>query len=89
MVMHNYRVTATPNDYFAAADNGAGYLMPGMLQEPRSVSGLKSGLSAWAKHCSKYYQKWGLTITGFVIDGEAPDWIQTDWTVTHRSVRME
>lgn len=63
--------------------------MPGMLQEPRSVSGLKSGLSAWAKHCSKYYQKWGLTITGFVIDGEAPDWIQTDWTVTHRSVRME
>ena len=72
MVMHNYRVTATPNDYFAAADNGAGYLMPGMLQEPRSVSGLKSGLSAWAKHCSKYYQKWGLTITGFVIDGEAP-----------------
>lgn len=46
--------------------------MPGMLQEPRSVSGLKSGLSAWAKHCSKYYQKWGLTITGFVIDGEAP-----------------
>lgn len=43
MVMHNYRVTATPNDYFAAADNGAGYLMPGMLQEPRSVSGLKSG----------------------------------------------
>lgn len=72
MVMHNYRVTATPNDYFAAADNGAGYLMPGMLQEPRPVSGLKSGLSAWAKHCSKYYQKWGLTITGFVIDGEAP-----------------
>ena len=72
MVMHNYRVTATPNDYFASADNGAGYIMPGMLQEPRSVSGLKSGLSAWAKHCSKYYQKWGLTITGFVIDGEAP-----------------
>ena len=72
MVMHNYRMTATPNDYFASADNGAGYLMPGMLQSPRPISGLKSGLDAWAKHCTKYYRKWGLTITGFVIDGEAP-----------------
>lgn len=72
MVMHNYRMTASPNDYFAAADNGAGYLMPGMLQTPRPVSGLSSALDAWAKHCSQYYQKWGLTITGFVIDGEAP-----------------
>lgn len=72
MVMHNYRKTASANDYFAAADNGAGYLLPGMLQEPRPVSGLKSGLKAWEKHCKKYYDKWGLTITGFVIDGEAP-----------------
>ncbi len=72
MVMHNFRTTATPNDYFAAADNGAGYLMPGMLQEPRDISGLPSGLDTWAKHCKKYYDKWGLTITGFVIDGMAP-----------------
>lgn len=72
MVLHNFRKTATKNDYFASADNGAGYLMPGMLQEPRDISGLPSGLNAWAKHCKKYYKKWGLTITGFVIDGEAP-----------------
>ncbi len=72
MVMHNFRRTATSNDYFAAADNGAGYLMPGMLQEPRGISGLPSGLDAWAKHCKRYYDKWGLTITGFVIDGYAP-----------------
>lgn len=72
MVLHNFRETATANDYFAAADNGAGYLMPGMLQEPRPLSGYKSGLDAWAKHCKKYYDKWDLTITGFVIDGEAP-----------------
>ena len=72
MVLHNFRQTATPNDYFAAADNGAGYLMPGMLQEPRPLSGFKSGLDAWAKHCKKYYDTWGLTITGFVIDGFAP-----------------
>lgn len=72
MVLHNFRATATPNDYFAAADNGAGYLMPGMLQEPRPLSGLKSGLNAWANHCKPYYKRWGLTITGFVIDGFAP-----------------
>lgn len=70
-VLHNFRKTATKNDYFAAADNGAGYIMPGMLQEPRE-SGLPSGLETWGKHCKKYYKKWGLSITGFVIDGHAP-----------------
>ena len=24
------------------------------------------------KHCKKYYDKWGLSVTGFVIDGQAP-----------------
>ncbi|UCG15946.1 MAG: hypothetical protein JSV19_11695 [Phycisphaerales bacterium] len=72
MAMHYMRSTATANDYFAAADNGAGYLNPGMLQEPRGVSGLPGGLEAWADHCSAYYAKWGVTITGFVIDGYAP-----------------
>lgn len=71
MVMDYVRRTASPNDYFAAADNGAGYLMPGMLQAPRE-SGLPDGLDAWAEHCRPFYQKWGLTITGFVIDGHAP-----------------
>ncbi|OJV87089.1 MAG: hypothetical protein BGO34_12050 [Bacteroidia bacterium 44-10] len=72
MVMHNFRKTATRNDYFAAADNGAGYLMPGMLQEPRDISALPCGLDVWAEHCKKYYDKWGLSITGFLIDGHAP-----------------
>jgi hypothetical protein len=72
MVMHNFRKTASVNDYFAAADNGAGYLMPGMLQAPRPVSGLPDGLAAWAAHCRKYYEKWDYTITGFIIDGLAP-----------------
>lgn len=72
MVLHNFRKTATPNDYFASADNGAGYLMPGMLQEPRLLSDLPSGLDAWAKHCKRYYHRWDLTITGFVIDGHGP-----------------
>src|SRR5690554_7103038 len=41
-------------------------------QEPRGISGFKSGLDAWAKHCIPYYKRWDLTITGFVIDGTAP-----------------
>ena len=50
-VLHNFRKTATKNDYFVASDNGAGYLSPGMLQEPRPISGLPSGLQSWAEHC--------------------------------------
>jgi hypothetical protein len=72
MALDYMRRTATPNDYFAAADNGAGYLNPGMLQEPRPISGLPSGLAAWAGHCKTFYDRWGITITGFIIDGYAP-----------------
>jgi hypothetical protein len=72
MALDYMRRTATANDYFAAADNGAGYLNPGMLQEPRPISGLPSGLEAWGRHCKTFYQKWDITITGFVIDGYAP-----------------
>ena len=71
MALHHYRKTATANDYFASSNNGAGYLLPGMLQAPRGISGLPDGLNAWATHCKKYYDKWGLTITGFIIDGDA------------------
>lgn len=72
MALDYRRQTATINDYFAAADNGAGYLMPGMLQEPRPVSGLPNGLNAWVNHNKPYYKRWDLSITGFVIDGLAP-----------------
>jgi len=72
MALHYRRKTATPNDYFAASDNGAGYLMPGMLQEPRPVSGLSDGTNEWARHNLPFYKRWDYTITGFVIDGEAP-----------------
>jgi len=72
MAMEYRRLSATANDYFAAADNGAGYLMPGMLQVPRDVSGLPDATGQWAEHNIPYYKQWGLSITGFVIDGEAP-----------------
>lgn len=72
MVLDYIRRTATKNDYFSAPDNGAGYVPPGMLQEPRGISGLPSGLDAWARHCKPYYERWGLSVTAFIIDGHAP-----------------
>ena len=72
MAMEYRRESATKNDYFAAADNGAGYLMPGMLQQPRPISALPDGLDAWVAHNKPYYDKWDLSITGFIIDGQAP-----------------
>jgi len=72
MALDYRRETATANDYFAAADNGAGYLMPGMLQEPRPVSALPDGTEAWANHNLPYFKRWDMTITGFIIDGDAP-----------------
>jgi len=71
MVMDYLYETATENDYFAAADNGAGYLNPGSLEEPRAISGFPSGVDAWAAHCKPFYEQWGMTITGFIIDGNA------------------
>ena len=68
MVMDYVRRTATPNDCFIAADNGAGYLMPAFLEEPRPFSGLPSGLDAWERHCGKFYERLDLKITGFIID---------------------
>lgn len=66
------RRTRTSNDFFVAGDTGAGYVNPGMLQAPREFSGLPSGLPAWAEHCERYYRRWDLSITGFIIDGFAP-----------------
>ena len=68
MVLHNFRITASPLDYFAAADNGAGYLMPGIVEQ----EGAPEDIGIWERHCKKYYRKWGLTITGFIIDGNGP-----------------
>ncbi len=71
-ILHYLRQTASPNDYFVAADSGAGYVNVGMLSEPRAISGLPSGVEAWRKQCQYYYHKWGLSISGFLIDGLSP-----------------
>lgn len=73
-----FRRTATPNDFFIAGDSGAGYVNPMALVPPRSFSNLPSALDVWAKHCKKYYARWDLSVTGFLIDGFAP---ATDETV--------
>lgn len=65
------RARATSNDWFIAGDSGAGYLNPGYLTPPRPHSGLPSGLAAWEKHCRAFYEQWDLSLTGFVIDGNA------------------
>ena len=67
-ILHNFRVTASPKDYFAAADNGAGYLMPGVAEQ----NGAPEDIDIWRRHCKKYYKKWGLSVTGFIIDGNGP-----------------
>ena len=59
---------ATANDFFIAGDSGAGYLNPRALTV-RPDSGLPSGLDAWAENCRGYYERWGMTITGLVLDG--------------------
>ena len=69
--LHYLWTSATENDWFAAADNGAGYLNPGSLEEPRLISGLPDGMAQWARHCKPWYEQWGITVTGFIIDGNA------------------
>lgn len=67
------RKSASPQDTFVAGDSGAGYLNPGYLTLPRKWSELPSGLDLWKQHCTRYYRQWDLHVTGFVIDGFAPE----------------
>ncbi|MBW3625178.1 MAG: hypothetical protein KY468_17410 [Armatimonadetes bacterium] len=69
---------ATPNDYFIAGDSGAGYLNPRALTV-RPDSGLPSGLKAWQEYCERYYRRFGMSITGFVLDGTSGASTDTEW----------
>ena len=61
---------ATTNDFFIAGDSGAGYLNTRALTD-RPDSKLPPALKLWEEHCTRYYQRWGMTISGFMIDGSA------------------
>ena len=65
------RRTASANDHFIAGDSGAGYLNPGFLDGERPFSHLPSGLETWTQHCERYYGLWDISLTGFIIDGDA------------------
>ncbi|HOQ89773.1 MAG TPA: GxGYxYP family putative glycoside hydrolase, partial [Candidatus Hydrogenedentes bacterium] len=56
-------------DWFIAGDSGAGYLNPNLLVGDRLGSGLPDALDLWVAHNTRYYQRFGYTITGFVING--------------------
>ena len=79
--MDYYRKTATENDIFTAGDNGAGYLNPSLLSEPRPHSDLPSGVDAWRRHNKKWMDKFDLSVIGFVIDGNAPMMNEELWDV--------
>ena len=61
---------ATTNDFFIAGDSGAGYLNPRALTV-RPDSKLPPALKLWTDHCARYYKRWDMTITGFMLDGSA------------------
>lgn len=60
------------NEWFIAGDSGAGYLNPGMLSAENRGPGHGDGWAIWVDYCRAYFEKYDLTITGFVIDGASP-----------------
>ncbi len=72
--VHEFR---TVNDYFAAGDSGAGYVMPSALmpgvqlpyagQTRPAENG--SAAQAWIDYCKVFYDRFDLDITGFIING--------------------
>jgi hypothetical protein len=73
---------ATTNDFFIAGDSGAGYLNPRALTV-RPDSALPSGLGVWTEHCRKYYNRWGMTITGFMLDGAGGESTDLEFRAYH------
>ncbi|WP_428388890.1 hypothetical protein [Mucisphaera sp.] len=70
--MHYARVMATSRDYFVAGDSGAGYVSPAMLEGALRESGIGDGYDVWCEHCRRFYERYDLSITGFIIEGRAP-----------------
>ncbi|UVI27362.1 sugar-binding protein [Paenibacillus spongiae] len=63
--------TMSPNDYFVAGDNGAGYLNPIMLLEENRPDGLPEFLHVWEQYNTEMYDKFDIDITGFLISGNS------------------
>ena len=70
--LHYVRTNQGPNDWFISGDSGAGYVNPGMLWAENRGPGHPDGWDCWVEYCSNYFEKFDLSITGFVIDGFSP-----------------
>jgi len=66
------RTHQSTNDWFISGDCGAGYLNPGMLRAPRFVPSVPDGWDTWTEYNREYYDRYDLTITGFIIEGFGP-----------------
>ena len=69
--------TKTKNDWFISGDSGAGYLNPTLLF-PNKTTGKRgesnitaSGAPAWSKWNKKWYEKFDVSFSGFLINGDA------------------
>ena len=64
----------TRNDVLTAGDSGAGYLNPMALHGATRAneSGLPDALGAWGSWNAAWNRQFGISFTGFVINGDAP-----------------
>eukprot|EP00026_Physarum_polycephalum_P004237 Phypoly_transcript_04254.p1 GENE.Phypoly_transcript_04254~~Phypoly_transcript_04254.p1 ORF type:complete len:707 (+),score=82.02 Phypoly_transcript_04254:55-2175(+) len=72
--------TKTEDDFFITGDSGAGYVNPGGLIAPRS-SGLPDAQQLWIEHNTPNYQKFDMSFTGFLINGD-------DGNISRQTERM-
>lgn len=65
------------HEFFAAGDSGAGYVIPSGLygghemaytRQTRPAS-YANGDTMWANYCKKFYERFDMTATGFIING--------------------
>lgn len=78
MVFDYIYETKLANDFFISGDSGAGYLNPSLLvaDESREHSRIHSdnptNMDTWVRHNQKYFQKFDLSIVGFLLNGNQP-----------------
>jgi hypothetical protein len=73
-VLDYVRTHQSSNDWFISGDCGAGYLNPGLLAAPRLDPSIPDGWELWTQYNLRYFHRYDLTITGFIIEGLGP-WI--------------
>ncbi len=62
----------TENDYFITGDSGAGYVVPTHLLTSSSKRTNPDGTAAYVRYALPYYQKFDMSITGFILNTFQP-----------------